>query len=101
MNYTLIDRPEINLVPNQDLEVKENGDVNVSCDVESYPSSNVSWLRDGKQLSTTETGENEVTLYLFNNTCTDTGTYECFAYNGVGMPVSSSIRIDVLCKYNL
>lgn len=89
---------QINVTPNQSVEVKEYGDVNVTCNAESHQISNISWLRDGELLKSAESRKNELVLYLSNNTCSDSGTFECLVYDSVGMKTSKLVRLDVLCK---
>ena len=69
--------------------------VSFSCTVDSYPSSNITWLHNGAEvqaapprvtISTVQVDSRtqESTLTLLNTTAEDIGTYNCSAVNDVG-----------------
>ena len=69
--------------------------VSFNCTVDSYPSSNITWLHDGAEVQTAppqvtistvqvDNKTQESTLTLLNTTAEDTGTYTCSAANDEG-----------------
>ena len=70
--------------------------VSFNCTVDSYPSSNITWLHNGAEvqaapprvtISTVQVDNRtqENTLTLLNTTSEDIGTYTCSAVNSVGL----------------
>ena len=70
--------------------------VSFNCTVDSYPSSNFTWLHNGAEvqaapprvtISTVQVDNRtqESTLTLLNTTAEDTGMYTCSAENSVGL----------------
>jgi len=77
-------------------EVTSPAPVSLNCTVDSYPSSNVTWLHNGAEvqaapprvtISTVQVDNRtqESTLTLLNTTADDIGTYTCLAENDEGM----------------
>ena len=80
--------------------------VSFNCTVDSYPSSNITWLHNGAEvqaapprvtISTVQVDSRtqESTLTLLNTTAEDIGTYNCSAVNGVGSD-SMTTELQVL-----
>ena len=80
--------------------------VSFNCTVDSYPSSNITWLHNGAEvlanstrvtISTVQVDNRtqESTLTLLNTTAEDTGTYTCSAVNDEGMN-STTTELQVL-----
>ena len=76
-------------------EVTSPAPVSFNCTVDSYPSSNITWLHNGAEVQTApprgtistvqvNNKTQESTLTLLNTTAEDTGTYICSAVNSVG-----------------
>ena len=70
--------------------------VSFSCTVDSYPSSTITWLRNGAEVQTApprvtintvqvDNKTQESTLTLLNTTAEDIGTYTCSAVNNERM----------------
>ena len=79
-----------------DQEVTSPSPISFNCTVDSYPSSNITWLQNGNEvkaapprvtISTVEVDNRtqKSTLTLLNTTLEDTGTYTCSAVNSEGM----------------
>ena len=75
--------------------VTSSATVSSNCTVDSYPSSNITWLHNGAEalaasprvtISTVQVDNRtqESTLTLLNTTAEDTGTYICSAVNDEG-----------------
>ena len=80
--------------------------VSFSCTVDSYPSSNITWLHNGAEvqaapprvtISTVQVDSRtqESTLTLLNTTAEDIGTYNCSAVNTEGSD-SMTTELQVL-----
>ena len=89
-------------------EVTSPDPVSFSCTVDSYPSSNITWLHNGAEvqaapprvtISTVQVDSRtqESTLTLLNTTAEDIGTYNCSAVNDVGSD-SMTTELQVLGK---
>ena len=79
-----------------DQEVTSPDPVSFNCIVDSYPSSTITWLRNGAEVQTAfhrvtfsivqvDNRTQESTLTLLNTILEDTGTYTCSAVNSEGM----------------
>ncbi|XP_021352436.1 hemicentin-1-like isoform X2 [Mizuhopecten yessoensis] len=78
--------------------VKENEAKSMSCAVDSYPSSTITWYFNNITLLTTF-DVMESTYILANAGCQDTGIYTCSARNSASnAPYTMDIYINVLCK---
>jgi len=82
--------------------------VSLNCTVDSYPSSNITWLHNGIEVQTApprvtistvqvDNRTQESTLTLLNTTAEDTGTYTCLAENTKGM-TSTTTELQLLGK---
>ena len=80
--------------------------VSFNCTVDSYPSSNITWLHNGAEvqaapprvtISTVQVDNRtqESTLTLLNTTAEDIGMYTCSAENSVGS-VNMTTELQVL-----
>ena len=80
--------------------------VSFNCTVDSYPSSNITWLHNGAYVQAApprvtistfqvDNRTQESTLTLLNTTAEDTGTYTCSAVNDEGM-TSTFTELQVL-----
>ena len=90
-------------------EVTSPDPVSLNCTVDSYPSSNITWLHNEAEvqaaplrvtISTVQVDNRtqESTLTLLNTTAEDTGTYTCSAVNSEGM-TSMNTELQVLGEY--
>ena len=68
----------------------EGGNLNLNCSAKGKPKPRITWTR----LS----DNSVVTMPLININRHDAGDYRCTAENGVGMPSTRSVTIDVQCK---
>ena len=82
-----------------------------NCTVDSYPSSTITWLRNGAEVQAApsrvtisavqvDNRTQESTLTLFNTTAEDTGTYTCSAVNSVGTG-NMTTELQVLGEYKV
>ena len=89
-------------------EVTSLAPVSLNCTVDSYPSSNITWLHNGAEvqavpprvtISTVQVDfrTQESTLTLLNTAEEDTGTYTCSAVNTKGIS-STTTELQVLGK---
>ena len=89
--------------------VTSPGPVSFNCTVDSYPPSNITWLRNGAEvraappkvtISTVQMDNRtqESTLTLLNTTAEDIGTYTCLAVNGEGSG-NTTTELIVLGKW--
>ena len=80
--------------------------ISFSCTVDSYPSSNITWLHNGAEIQAAsprvtistvqvDSRTQESTLTLLNTTAEDTGTYSCSAVNSEGS-ASMTTELQVL-----
>ena len=87
--------PPVVIVISANQEVTSPDPVSFNCTVDSYPSSNITWLHNGAEvqaapprvtISTVQVDSRtqESTLTLLNTTAEDIGTYNCSAVNDVG-----------------
>ena len=93
-----------------DQEVTSPAPVSFNCTVDSYPSSNITWLQNGNEIqeapprvtiSTVQVDNRtqESTLTFLNTTAGDTGTYTCSAVNDEGM-TNMTTELQVLGEYS-
>ena len=92
-----------------DQEVTSPAPVSFNCTVDSYPSSNITWLRYGDEVHAApprvtihtiqvESWTQKSTLTLLNTTAEDSGTYTCSAENDEGMTIMTT-ELQVLGEY--
>lgn len=74
---------------------KERRNVTLYCNATGRPTAQLSWVRvrDGNTVAFGNT------LMISAADRSHRGEYRCIADNGVGNPVSTSVYIDVLCKF--
>ena len=81
--------------------------VSFSCTVDSYPSSNITWLHNGAEVQAApprvtvntvqvDNRTQESNLALLNTTAEDIGTYTCSAVNVEGMTNMTTTELQVL-----
>ena len=86
--------------------------VSFSCTVDSYPSSNITWLHNGAKvqaapprvtISTVQVDNRtqESNLTLLNTTSEDIGTYTCSAVNDEGSTNMTTTELQVLSELAL
>ncbi|KAK3759305.1 hypothetical protein RRG08_021251 [Elysia crispata] len=80
--------------------VKEGLPVKLSCQVEADPAADVSFY-NGSQLIYSQDSTREISYAWPRASCFDAGNYICFADNGVGNSVKSSVNLEVLCSPRL
>lgn len=77
----------------------EGHDLQLFCFASGRPTPTITWVRvlsDGSESDVLHTND---TWDFLNISRTDAGTYRCKAENGVGNPVSHTLRVIVKCKY--
>ena len=83
--------------------------VSFSCTVDSYPSSNITWLHNGAEVQAApprvtistvqvDSGTQESTLTLLNTTSESIGTYTCSVVNDVGS-TNMTTELQVMGEY--
>ena len=94
------DAPTLNLRGPSSIEVNEGDNVTFVCrGVGGNPPANVTWYKDGVQISETKQENNTLNLYDVNGT--DRGNYTCAAqsYPTEAFKDEKSRELIVLCKY--
>lgn len=70
--------------------VREGGNVTLKCLAEGKPKPTITWTR---------VSDNRiVTMPLINIRRHDSKAYRCTAYNGIGIPATRDVFMDVQCK---
>ena len=88
------DEPKLSTTTNN-FVVRETSNIVLQCEIESNPSSNIGWQRDGKLLKTnmvkyhietySEGDSKKITaLTIYNIRTSDRGEYQCLARNDIG-----------------
>ncbi|ESO84064.1 hypothetical protein LOTGIDRAFT_155379 [Lottia gigantea] len=85
----------IKILPD-DREIKEGTYVKLACLVDSFPQSKLSWTFNGEQIN--NTGPDVI---ISKATCEDSGSYTCWAVNGVGDKSSATGQLEVSCAPRL
>lgn len=75
--------------------VVEGNDLSLVCHVTGNPPPDVLWMRGSANSVLTRNN----TVMLQNVTRTDSGLFQCYAWNGIGKNASSKVTVDVLCEY--
>lgn len=65
------------------------------CHITGNPPPDVLWMRGSANSVLTRNN----TVMLQNVTRTDSGLFQCYAWNGIGKNASSKVTVDVLCEY--
>ena len=97
LSYSFLSVPPTVTSYSDNQTVKEGINLTLFCNSTGKPTPNITW---------TKVSEDEVLFVgnpwrIVNINRTYSGTYRCNADNGVPSPVSSTISINVLCKYTL
>lgn len=86
--------------------VKEGDSLNLSCTVESFPPSVISWNKSGKEnnlLKDNLTDLQEVngrgTFFILNMTAEDAGLYTC-TVKYLNQTLTKVVNVTVICKYS-
>ncbi|ESO84065.1 hypothetical protein LOTGIDRAFT_155380 [Lottia gigantea] len=82
----------ITLEPNKG-EIKEGIDVKLSCLVDSFPKSNITWSVNG-----VEKMNRGSDFVIPKAKCEDSGKYTCWAENGIRSKASKTEQVDVNCS---
>ncbi|GFN86122.1 hemicentin-2, partial [Plakobranchus ocellatus] len=80
--------------------VKEGLPVKLMCQVEADPLASISFY-NGSQMIYNKESSPEISYAWPRASCFDAGTYVCFADNGVGNSVESTVDLEVLCSPRL
>ena len=82
--------------------VKKGKQIELSCKAGGNPPPEVHWTKEGGGLvSQGKTVMEGSGLLLASVTREDEGLYLCTASNGVGAPASASVKLTVLCKFEI
>ena len=73
----------------------EGNDLSLVCHVTGNPPPHVLWIRGSDNSVLTK----NTTVTLRNVTRTDSGLFQCYAWNGIGKKAASNVTVDVLCEY--
>ncbi|KAJ8302322.1 hypothetical protein KUTeg_021309 [Tegillarca granosa] len=92
LNLYVNNPPKITDLEAKTNPVMENDTLDLLCKADSFPTSNVSWMKSNTTLSYAAMADYHHIKYA---KCLDTGTYICKASNGHGEPVSKAIDIFV------
>jgi len=87
----LSDKPSLTTVPTNQTII-EDAMTTLNCVATGNPKPKVTWIRDGKIVTT----GNTLTLQAKKDL---SGKYWCSADNGLNSTVNASAYLDVLCKY--
>ena len=73
----------------------EGDDLSLICHVTGNPPPDVLWIRGSDNSVLTRS----TTVTLPNVGRSDSGLFQCYAWNGIGKNASSNVTVDVLCEY--
>jgi len=82
--------------PGDNLTVKKDSSLKLSCNASGFPSPILSWQRKHQMLPSGEKSAESSILMFPSVSRSDTGTYICTADNGVGNPVTIDINLKVI-----
>ena len=77
----------------------EGSDLQLFCTASGRPTPDVTWVRIFPSGSESDVLHRGTTWGLKKISRTDAGTYRCTASNGVGSPVSGTLRVNVECEF--
>jgi len=80
----------------QNLTVKKDSSLKLSCNASGFPSPTISWQRQHRLLPSGEKRIYGDSLWFHRVSRSDSGTYICTADNNVGPPVTASIDLNVI-----
>lgn len=75
--------------------VVEGDSLSLTCLVAGNPPPDVLWIKGSDNSVITKNS----TIVLPSITRTDSGLFQCLAWNGIGKNASSNVTVDVLCEY--
>ena len=82
-----------------DKPLPEGSDLQLFCIASGRPAPNITWLNIFPSGSESNVLHRGTTWDFKKISRTDAGTYRCIANNGVGNPVSRTLRVYVECEY--
>ena len=99
MFVCLTDPPEFTSISDDVVLVEGEGDPSftLECTADGEPTPNITWTRvydngsDGGVLATES-------QFVLENNRTNSGTYRCTAYNGIGTAPNRTVKVEVNCK---
>ena len=94
----LLDPPKFTNVSNNTM-LLEGHKLQLFCIASGRPTPTINWVKVLSDGSESIVLPMNVTWNIINISRTDSGTYRCTANNGVGNPVSHTLRVNVKCKY--
>ena len=77
----------------------EGSNVQLFCNASGNPTPNITWNKVLENGSSSEVLHRGPTWDFPNINRTASGTYNCTAYNGIGNPVSQTVKVNITCKY--
>lgn len=84
-----------------DQSVREGSELQLFCIASGRPAPDITWVRITSSGSASDVLHRNATWNFKNISRIDAGTYRCIADNGVGNPVSHTIRVTIECKYSV
>ena len=82
-----------------DVCLREGSDLQLFCIASGRPAPNITWVRIFPSGIESDVLHRGTTWDLNNISRTENGTYRCTASNGVGGPVSRTLRVNVECEF--
>ena len=79
-----------------DKSLREGHHLQLICDASGRPTPNITWIKGGSESDVLHRAS---TWDFKNISRTEAGIYRCTAYNGVGNPLSHTLRVNVQCEY--
>nr|XP_034303699.1 hemicentin-1 isoform X2 [Crassostrea gigas] len=89
------------LTHGQTLRVSEGQSARMSTSITSNPASNVSWFRDNLLVSSQQSVNGTTSYTITRAECTDTGSFQVVASNGVQSNHSTTVNLYVYCSPRL
>lgn len=82
--------------------VHEGDNLQLTCKASGKPEPNITWTKEktGNKGNTGVLQEGKV-LTIKKISRTDSGTFNCTAYNGFGEADSQTVQVNVICEYAL
>ena len=101
IDFKITDKPEITTHPESE-DIKEGGNVTLSCNSTANPLPTTSWTKDESPV----TNNSRVNFSVVNKVLTitnvnrkDSGEYRCVASNKLGNDTSKAAELNVKCKF--
>ena len=82
-----------------DKALLEGSDLQLFCIASGRPAPNITWVRIFPSSSESNVLHRGTTWDFKKISRTEAGSYRCIASNGVGNPVSRTLRVNVECEY--